>query len=394
MTKLLVVDDSALMRKFFRDLYAEEARFELAFARNGREALEQLHSFQPDVITLDVNMPEMDGLSALSEIMVQRPTPVLMVSSLTQRDALVTLEALALGALDYIAKPGGTISLGMSEVAEDLKSKVRMAARSRVRRRPDAVPVGGAAPTGAPAVSRPATPATLATPRPAARPAARPQAAAAVPGPATRQLAGDPEGVILIGVSTGGPRALEDVLPALPADLAWPVVVAQHMPAMFTRSFAQRMDQLCSLTVVEADNPMVLEQGCVYVARGSADAILVRRAGRLCVAPRPEEPSELWHPSVRLLTESAMRVMPADRLVAVMLTGMGHDGADAMAELKRRGGRTLAESEETAVVYGMPGELVRRGGATRIVPLQDVAGQVLRWVGRAVQPASAAVPFV
>ena len=261
MPKLLVVDDSALMRKFFRDLFAEENGYQLEFARNGREALEQLHAFQPDVITLDINMPEMDGLTALSEIMVQRPTPTLMVSSLSQRDALITLEALALGAVDYVGKPGGTISLGMADIAQDLKTKVRTASRSRVRS--GVLASTGVGDTSARTGSAGAT--ALRRERPASRPAAA--ARAGTGGLAARLTAEhaaiqasaasvarhveDPAGVVVIGVSTGGPRALEEVLPALPANLPWPVVVIQHMPALFTGAFAQRLDQYCALTVQE-----------------------------------------------------------------------------------------------------------------------------------------------
>lgn len=191
---------------------------------------------------------------------------------------------------------------------------------------------------------------------------------------------GKPEGLVIIGVSTGGPRTLEDILPALPADFPWPVLVAQHMPANFTNAFARRMDSLCRLTVRECDNTLPLEAGHIYIGRGGTDMVVVERLGRVAVQPRPETPGHPWHPSVDVLVKSALALMPADRLIGVQLTGMGNDGAKEMAELHRRGGRTIAESEDTAVVFGMPAELIERGGASVVLPCQDVARQLNHWL--------------
>lgn len=357
MIKLLIVDDSALMRRQLTTLFAAAGGFEIRQARNGKEAIAENTAFLPDVVTLDINMPEMDGLTALSVIMTERPVPVVMVSSLTEQGAMATLEALNMGAVDYIPKPGGTISLSIAEIERDLIEKVRAAARSRLR--------------GAPAR------------RAGSRPPARAQSSNALtrlrstPRVGAAQGAGD--GLVLIGVSTGGPRTLEEILPLLSADFPWPVLVAQHMPGAFTKSFAERLDRICALDVVEVSAPRAVAPGQVYIARGGADMVVARRADGLHALPRPESAQHIWHPSVELLARSALAHCPASALVAVMLTGMGNDGADGFAEIARRGGRTIAESDETAIVFGMPRELVERGGAKAVLPAYRIAGQLSEW---------------
>jgi two-component system, chemotaxis family, protein-glutamate methylesterase/glutaminase len=369
MKKVLVVDDSALMRKLIVGVL-REGGYEVQTARNGAEAVDMVVQWQPDVVTLDINMPEMDGLTALSLLMAARPTPVVMVSSLTEKGALATFEALALGAVDFIPKPGGTISLRVDDIAQLLLEKVRSASRARVG------PAGRKPP---PRV------------RPMAAAAPAPQAVAAAgadfgAGQVARQpaalSAGAPAGLVLIGVSTGGPRTLEDILPQLPADFPWPVLVAQHMPSNFTDTFARRMDSLCALRVVEASTPMVLAAGHIYIGRGGGDMVVSDRGGKLHVAPRPEKAEVLWHPSVEILVETAMQHMPCPRLVGVMLTGMGNDGAAAMSRLRQGGGRTIAESADTAVVFGMPHELIELGGASVVLPCTRIATQLKSWLPR------------
>lgn len=376
MKRVLVVDDSALMRKLLSGVLVEGG-FEVRSARNGAEAVEQVVAWQPDVVTLDINMPEMDGLTALSLIMSARPTPVVMVSSLTEKGALATFEALALGAVDFIPKPGGTISLHVDAIRSMLLEKVRSAARARVGQRP-------APARRPPAVLPPARPwptpaATAAAPAAPARPADT-AAARSTPPAATSPAATPPvPGLVLIGVSTGGPRTLEDILPALPANFPWPVLVAQHMPANFTTTFARRMDSLCALEVLEVTAPMPLKAGQVYIGRGGGDLVVSDRGGVLYAAPRPETPAVLWHPSVEIMVDSAMKHLPPRRLIGVMLTGMGNDGAEAMARLHAAGGKTIAESAETAVVFGMPAELIERGGASLVLPCTGVAAQLRMW---------------
>jgi two-component system, chemotaxis family, protein-glutamate methylesterase/glutaminase len=349
MIKVLIVDDSALMRRQLTALFEAEGDFTIRVARNGREALEENADFQPDVVTLDINMPEMDGLTALSLLMEERPVPVVMVSSLTEKGALATFEALALGAVDYVAKPGGTISLSIDIIRQEVIGKVRAAARAR-----------------------PKTARGLSSRLRAERSQATAQASL------VRRGIGS-EGLVIIGVSTGGPRTLEDILPLLPADFPWPVLVAQHMPASFTLPFANRMNELCPLQVVEASRPMPLEAGTIYIGKGGADMVVVQRGGKPTVLAKPETAEFLWHPSVELLGRSVLEHCDPARVIGVMLTGMGYDGAEAFAQIKKRGGRTIAEAEETAVVFGMPAELIARGGASVILPCEKVANQIIAW---------------
>jgi two-component system chemotaxis response regulator CheB len=343
MIKLLIVDDSALMRRQLTNLFQTEGNFEVHQARNGEEAVRENLDFQPDVVTLDINMPEMDGLTALSLIMVERPTAVVMVSSLTNEGALATFEALNLGAVDFIAKPGGTISLSIDRITEELVAKVRGAARVRPR---------GKTATTATVVRR--------------MQEERKKVTSASPSPAAQRGAG--KGLLLVGASTGGPRA--------------PVLVAQHMPAAFTRAFAERLNQCCALPVVEANSALPVDAGKIYIARGGADMVLANRAGKLTVLPMPENSQFLWHPSVELLGRSVLQHYDPKRVTAVLLTGMGYDGSDAFAEIKKRGGRTIAESEESAVVYGMPAELVAKDGASKVLAVEKVASQLATWAGQ------------
>jgi two-component system chemotaxis response regulator CheB len=190
------------------------------------------------------------------------------------------------------------------------------------------------------------------------------------------------DGLLVVGASTGGPRALEIVLSGLQANFPWPVLVAQHMPAAFTRAFAERLNQCCALQVVEANSALPVETGKIYIGRGGADMVLASRAGKLTVLPMPENSQYLWHPSVELLGRSVLEHYDPKRVTAVLLTGMGYDGSDAFAEIKKRGGRTIAESEESAVVYGMPAELVAKGGASLVLTVERVASQLSTWAGR------------
>lgn len=358
MTKVMVVDDSALMRRRLAELFTE-AGFTVETALNGSEALLKLPVFDPDVVTLDVNMPEMDGLTCLGRIMVEHPKPVVMVSTLTAAGAEVTVEALRLGAVDAVQKPG----IGpLTGIAGLLVEAVRTAATSRPRR------VRGLRERLRVARARIAGTDFAATRE---APVPRRDTAVAATG----------WGVVLIGVSTGGPSTLEEVLPALPAGLPWPVVVAQHMPPTFTATLARRLHEICPLAVVEVERAMELLPGTIHIARGGADIQLVRRRDRVMVTPIPPLPGKPWHPNVDAMVESALALFPASQLVGVLLTGMGNDGAATMAEIFRNGGRTIAESEDSAVVFGMPRELIECGGAGAVLPADRIAGQLTRWLG-------------
>lgn len=355
MIKILVVDDSALVRKLIGQAFSTQTDFEVRFARNGREALAAIATSRPDVVTLDVHMPEMDGLTCLDRIMIETPCPVVMVSSMTAAGADATLEALRLGAIDFVAKPTGAVSLRFDDLARPLIEKVRAAAgarlktslrlRERVRFR-----IGEGTP---------------------ARPHATVRKA---------KFASKGEGLVLVGTSTGGPPALEALLTGLPASFPWPIVVAQHMPATFTGPLARRLDGISRLGVQEVRDPTVLLPGQVYIGRGDADIIVSRRGAGLVAMAAPAQADYPWHPSTDRLVRSALNHMPPSQLVGILMTGMGNDGAEAMALIHAGGGTTIAEAEETAVVWGMPGELVKANAADFIVPLHKIAAQLKKLV--------------
>jgi len=356
--KVLVVDDSPLVRKLFGKVLTEEPGFEVAFARDGVEALDKLDAYRPDVITLDVNMPQMNGLECLDRIMVQRPCPVVMVSSVTAAGADAALQALSLGAVDFVAKPTGAVSLHMDSFAPTFLAKIRAAAAARLpasKRLKERVQLRSAG-------LRPRVPALAADNVDAEAPAAI------------------GAGLVLVGISTGGPPALEMLLSALPQTFAWPILVAQHMPAGFTATFAKRLDGLCALDVVEAARPMLMRPGCVYIGRGDADIVVSRRAAGLVAMAAPAKATYPWHPSADRLVRSAMEYLPAPQLIGVLMTGMGNDGVQAMTELRAKGGKTIAEAESTAVVWGMPGDLVKAGGADWVLPLPRIADRLRKLV--------------
>ena len=362
MIRLLIVDDSPLMRRLLGGIFRQESDFEIDFARDGAEAIEKLHAIKPDVVTLDIHMPRMDGLACLDRIMVERPCPVVMVSQRTEAGAAETLKALELGAVDFIPKPDGAVSLEIDALAPQLVEKVRGAAAARIR------------------------PTLRLAERVRARASAKmPSTSRRLGIPATTTATGvdrtvDPAlpGLVLVGTSTGGPQALDALLTPLPANFPWPILVAQHMPASFTGALAQRLIKACALNVLEVSSPTPIEPGNVYVARGDADMLLRRQRGKLIAAAAPSDPQFRWHPSVDRMVASAATLVAPERLIGVLMTGMGNDGAQTMADLRRAGGFTIAEAEESAVVWGMPGELVRADGADIVAPLERITSALLR----------------
>lgn len=359
MIRLLIVDDSALMRQLISHIFSSLGDFEIHTARNGVEAVSKNRLVQPDVVTLDINMPEMDGLDALALIMAERPVPVVMLSSLTRQGALATFEALNLGAVDFIAKPDGTISLSLGEIEKELISKVRAASRAHLRKFRD--PNKQFRHHKLPDRSEP---------------------------PATRELNGGAGNrrqysshnpLVLIGVSTGGPRTLEEILPLLPGDFPFPIIIAQHMPANFTRSLAERLNRYCQMEVLEASEEQSLLPGHIYIAAGNKDLLLTDQSGSLLIKPVAEGPDYTWHPSVERLAQSALQYCQPRRILAIMLTGMGRDGCDAYVKLHNSGAETIAEAQETAVVFGMPDALIRAGGATQVLPAHAIAERIVQW---------------
>jgi two-component system, chemotaxis family, protein-glutamate methylesterase/glutaminase len=366
--RLVIADDSALMRKLLEGIFLAEGDFDLRLARNGTEALELVRSFDPQVVTLDVQMPGMDGLMCLSQIMIESPRPVVMISALTAEGAEVTLEAMELGAIDFVAKPSGAVSLEIDRLRAVLVEKVRAAVKARIRRTLRLSERIRHQIRGTGILSQPLALRAESAPR-------------ALRNEGKYKGANVLRGLVLIGTSTGGPAALDVVLPQLPSDFPWPVLVAQHLPASFTGPFARRLNQQCDLQVVEVDRPMPLEPGTIHIGKGDADVVVAHRAAGISVMPVPAQSNYLWHPSVERMVISALEQFDATQLIGVLMTGMGNDGANAMMRLRRSRGRTIAEAESTAIVWGMPGELVKNGGAEVVRPLEDIASTIVDMVG-------------
>jgi two-component system chemotaxis response regulator CheB len=343
--KVVVVDDSAFMRKAIQTMLEKDPEIRVVgIARNGQEGLELIRKHDPDVVTMDIEMPIMDGLTALRHVMMEMPRPVLMVSSLTTEGAEATLKAMELGAVDFIPKQLSKVSLDIVKIEKDLQNKVKTVAGRRFR---------------APGAHRMRTPAAATAERP---PLARPTGAAK-------------RDVVAIGVSTGGPPAVQKVLSQLPDGFPAGILIAQHMPASFTGPFAKRLDGVCRLTVKEAENGERFDSGMVYIAPGGKHLrIESRGAGlRIVVAEEPRE--ALYKPSANELMESVGTVV-GRRALGVILTGMGYDGREGVKVLKERGGRALAQSDATCVVYGMPKAIVDAGLADEIVDIDDMAGAI------------------
>ena len=308
-------------------------------AADGLEALELIAALRPDVVTLDIEMPRLDGLGTLERIMNEHPTRVVMVSSLTAEGADATIRALELGAIDFIEKPSFGGVAAPHAVVDEVSQKVRYAADARLARQ---------------------------------RP--RPERPAAVPPPPLRRESRWLPKKVLIGSSTGGPQALRQVLTSLPADLGAPVVIVQHMPGGFTRSLAQRLDELSPLSVQEAAPGSRMEVGKVLIAPGGFHVTL---DGDGVVALNEDEPECGVRPSINITAESLARALGGD-VVEVVLTGMGNDGMRGAALIKDAGGSVIAEAEESCVVYGMPRSVVEAGYADRVVSLQGIADALVR----------------
>ena len=340
-TRVLLVDDSAVVRKLLGDALRKYDDIEvIGGAADPYIARDMILQYKPDVITLDIEMPRMDGLSFLRKLMEHHPIPAIVVSSLTQQGSAASVEALRIGAIDVIGKPGGPHAVG--EVAD------RVAERIRALRVGNPIRLGRVAP--------------------------------AAPTAAPTQSASRLRGLIAIGASTGGTQAIETVLTRMPADVP-PIVIAQHMPAGFTRAFAERLNGVCPMRVVEAAGSEPLERGVAYVAPGDYHLTVDRQGLRLLTRLDQKAPIHYQRPAVDALFASVakLRGLP---VVGLLLTGMGADGADGMVELRQAGAETIAEAEESCVVFGMPKEAIARGGAGHVATLLAIPDLVFECLGR------------
>ncbi len=361
--RVLVVDDSVVVRKIVTDVLSEDPAIEVVgTAVNGRIAVAKLAQLEPDLVTMDIEMPEMNGIEAVRAIRASRSrVPIIMFSTLTERGASATLDALSAGANDYVTKPAnvGSVAQSMESVRQQLSPKIKALTGRPLTSGPAALP------PAAPAALRPPVPRTGAPKQPA---------------------------VLVIGSSTGGPEALAKVLPALPASLPVPVLLVQHMPPVFTRQFAQRLDRLCALRVAEAVNGTPLAPGTVHLAPGDHHLTIRKTSRGLVTALNQEPPENFCRPAVDPLFRSAVEVFDG-AVLGVVLTGMGSDGRIGAGRIRETGGAVVVQDQGTSVVWGMPGAVATAGFADEVLPLDRVAEAINRRVAapRAILPARPAI---
>lgn len=342
---VLVVDDSAYMRKVITNLLqADEDIFVVDTARDGLDAIEKVKQWKPAVVTLDVEMPKLDGLAALQRIMRECPTPVIMLSSLTQEGSETTIKALTVGAVDFVPKPSGAISLDIHKVTEELISKIKVAARASISNLRTGL---SEARTNMPVA-------------PIAKPAV------------STNYGLTPSKLVVVGSSTGGPNALQQVIPRLPGDLPAAVMIVQHMPPGFTNSLAKRLNETSRLEVCEAKEGDILQNGKAFVAPGGYHMVL---RSKTVIGLNQDPPVHSVRPAVDVTLESAVNHYKS-QILGVILTGMGYDGSKGMASVKKMGGKTIAQNEETCVVYGMPRVVVEMGKADKVLPIQEIADEI------------------
>ena len=361
--RIVVVDDSAFMRKALTMMLESDPGVKVvATARDGEEGIEKVKRLKPDLITMDIEMPRMDGLTALREIMMTMPTPVMMISSLTTEGASATLDALEMGAVDFIPKGLSYVSLDIVKIKEELLAKIK----DIVRRRHILMARFRAA----------------RFPRASAR-AASVERSAGRAAPAAAKVPIKPTvkrhhqvGLVAIGSSTGGPPALQTIIPLLPRNLPVGIVVAQHMPATFTKSLADRLNSLSRVTVAEASSGDPLEPGTVLIAPGGRHLTVVKRGSRSHVVVSDKPEGTLYKPCVDVTVNSCVEAFGGSTL-GVILTGMGSNGSDGMKKVKSRGGVVIAQNEQTCVVYGMPRAVIESGAADIITPIENVAAEIM-----------------
>ena len=338
--KVLVIDDSALIRSVLKEVINNYPDMEaVGVASNPLQAREMIKSLNPDVLTLDVEMPEMDGLTFLEKLMRLRPMPVLMISSLTERGSDAALRALELGAVDFLPKPKLGIVDGIQEYADEIAGKIRAAYKTKIR------------------------------------PRSQEAASALVALPSLGNRISTTEKVIAVGSSTGGTEAIKELLIRMPAD-APGILIAQHMPQAFTKSFANRLDGLCKIKVIEAEGNERILPGHAYIAPGHSHLLLKRSGANYMTELSQSGPVNHHRPSVEVLFRSVAEYA-GKNAIGVMLTGMGKDGAVAMLEMRQAGAYNLAQDEASCVVFGMPREAIAVGAVDEVVPIQEMTQRVL-----------------
>ena len=339
---VLIVDDSAFMRKLIAEMVAEHPDFNvIGIARDGLDAMKQLHRLAPDIVTLDLEMPRLDGLDVLQRIMAESPRPVVVLSAGGQQYGDATLRALELGAVDFVRKPSGPVSLDLPIIRDRLIAALEAAVRANI-----------SGPSAKPARTLPSE---------AALPSAAPRAA---------------QHVVVIASSTGGPRALADIVPRLPQTLPAAVVIAQHLPGEFTPALAARLARESRIMVYEAQDGMPLSEGCVYVARGGMNTTVAGAPGNAVLREQPPSPCVSPTPNADVLFGSAARIFGAG-CTGVVLTGMGRDGAAGLREVRAAGGRAIVQDEASSAIYGMPRAALSEAGADHVASLSMMAEEII-----------------
>ncbi|MER2105587.1 MAG: chemotaxis response regulator protein-glutamate methylesterase [Solibacillus sp.] len=371
--KLLVVDDSAFMRKLITDFFANHPTIEVVgTARNGKDAIQKIKQLLPNVVTMDVEMPEMNGLDALKEIMQATPVPVIMLSSTTQRGAENTLTAMEYGAVDFVAKPSGTISLDLHKIQDELIGKVEQAVQIPIIKLKQPLTARKLVQADLPIAQLKST--IISEQRKKEVPRFTPPAKKTEWNKTSRKI-------ILIGTSTGGPRALQEVITKIPANVDAPILIVQHMPAGFTKSLATRLNQLSKIHVKEAEQGDVLQKGTAYIAPGGYHMKL-RKVGATygIVLDQTEPPRSGHRPSVDVMFEDVSKIPEMDK-IAVIMTGMGYDGSKGLKLLKQSGNViAIAESAETCIVYGMPKAAVETQLVDEVADVDDIAQIIMKYM--------------
>jgi len=365
--KVLIVDDSAFMRNALKKMLESDGSISVvSTARDGKEGIEKIKLYKPDVVTLDIEMPRMDGLTALKIIMKENPLPVLMISSLTQEGAASTMEALSLGAVDFIPKEMSFSSLSIMNIKADLIEKIKHIAKKKMFSK-QSLHLNRLKKTTA---SKPTTFTKTAT---KSQTATSTHDVKKITVPTTKKNNVE---IIALGISTGGPKALQEMLPHLPGDLPVGMLVVQHMPKAFTGPFAERLNKLCQVTVKEAEHGEVVRPGTVYIAPGGSHMKLKSTGGRKTIVISDEPSNTIHKPSVDVMMMSVAEAVRG-KIMSVIMTGMGSDGAYGMVKIKQLGGITIAESEESCVVFGMPKAAIAKGVVDFVVPLEEIAPTIV-----------------
>lgn len=354
--RVLIADDSAFMRKVLHSILLAEPGFEVAGeARDGREAVSQAEALKPDVVTMDINMPHVDGLQATEQIMSTHPRPILIVSSESREGAEVTLKALELGAIDFVAKPSSGVDLDMSSVRDELVRKLRVAAKVRVVRTASRTKLGHEVASSAPRTE------------PAANPPPKSEDSRSN-GAAAPQRSQNKFPLVVIAASTGGPATLMKFVPLFPREFPGAVIIVQHMPGSFTSQFSQQLSETCAVRAKEAEAGEIIAPGTVYVCPGSHH-MRVSPTGRITLDDGPRILG--YRPCADVTLESAAAYTGA-MCIGVVLTGMGNDGVRGAQAVKDVGGFVIAQDEATSVIFGMNGEAIRAGAVDQVLPIDDI----------------------